>query len=224
MAEHSHNPQADLIGQYISENMTMLTNAQLPDVWEKLKNRGYSEVEIGQKLAELAALRNLNEAQRKEYGEQYQSTANYNAAQEAMHGDYEDHLGYARLVFKKDLAASTALGLGGRRHRSQSGYAAQALLFYNNLLNPENAAWQTALGKKGVSADELAAQQSAYSNLATLEAAQQKETGEAQAATKKRDAAYDALREWTSEFRATAKIALRKYPQMMEQLGIKDGS
>lgn len=216
------NPQADDIDSFIAKKKVMLTNSLLPAVWSKLQNRGYTQAVIQQKIAELDALSALNQAQRKEYGEQYQSTADYNAAEAEPHEDYEDHLGYARIVFRNNVAAKTGLGLKGSRHRSQSGYAAQALLFYNNLLG--NAGWKAAMNAKGISDAELQAQQDAYLKLAEMEANKQKETGEAQGATATRDAFYDALLPWTQDFRATAKIALRRYPQLSEQIGIKDPS
>jgi hypothetical protein len=92
------------------------------------------------------------------------------------------------------------------------------LLFYNNATATPSIA--TALATKGITAAELTASKAAFKNLETLAAAQQKETGEAQEATKRRDAAYDALEDWMSDFRETAKVALRRHPQLMEQLGI----
>ncbi|MEO6831870.1 MAG: hypothetical protein ABI169_06695 [Chitinophagaceae bacterium] len=76
--------------------------------------------------------------------------------------------------------------------------------------------------KKGISENDLSNGQQTFRNLQMLTAAQQKETGEAQQATVARDNAYDALHEWMSDFYKTAKVALRKYPQMMEKLGIKE--
>ncbi len=214
-----YNPQADKLDRYISKAKVLLTNAQLPNVWAELQNRGYTVAAIQQKLADLDLLTDLNIAQRKEQGEQYQSTADYNAARKAMHKEYIDHLGYARMVFAGDEAARTGLGLKGRRARTHAAYAAQAFLFYTNLLN--DAAWEAAIGTKGVTAAEMTAQQAAFESLNTLEAAQAKETGEAQGATAARTALYEVLKPWIKDFRATAKIALRKFPQLSEQLGIK---
>ena len=61
-----------------------------------------------------------------------------------------------------------------------------------------------------------------YTNLANLAAAKAKEGGEAQQATQQRDVLYDQLQEWFSDFKEVAIIALRKNPQMREQLGWKE--
>lgn len=210
------------LSEYMSATDTLLTNIQNTDIWDKVKGRGYETADITAAQDKLARLRTLDEAQKKEYGEQYKATEGYEKAQAALHEDYIEHLGYARLAFKGDISAQTAMGLGGKRKVSQSGYADQGSLFYNNALN--NTEWKTALGKKGIDETTLTAMRDGFKNLGTLSAVQKKETGEAQEATKKRDTLYDELHEWTHDLRETAKLALRKYPQMMEQLGIKDPS
>jgi hypothetical protein len=49
---------------------------------------------------------------------------------------------------------------------------------------------------------------------------QEKEKGEAQAATQTRDQALDALQEWLSDYLAIAKVALEDNPQLLEALGV----
>ena len=49
---------------------------------------------------------------------------------------------------------------------------------------------------------------------------QEKEKGEAQAATKARDAAIDELQDWLSDYLAIAKVALEDNPQLLEGLGV----
>ena len=49
---------------------------------------------------------------------------------------------------------------------------------------------------------------------------QAKEMGEAQAATKERDAALDDLDQWLSDFNTVAKIALKNHDQWIEKLGL----
>ena len=205
------------IQQFLTNATTALTNAQLPDIEPLLLNRGITKTDVIAKLADVEALEKLNEAQKKEYGESYQSTADYDALEHTLHQEYMDHLTLARLVFKTNISAQTGLGIKGKRKSDDAGYCKQALQFYNGILNSND--YKAAMLTKGVTTTELTTMQTGYTNLGTLSTAKDKEFGEAQAATNKRNTFYDELEDWYSDFKETAIVALRKYPQYREQLG-----
>ena len=210
------------IDQFITESTTVLNNAQSAAILPLMGKRGYTQATMQAKVTALQLLRSKNEAQEKEYGEQYNATIAYKTAQQTLHEDYIDHITLARIAFKRNIGALTALGLRGRRADSQSGYAAQGLLFYDNALASTD--FTGVLAGKGVMVSDLKNGQAKFSSLQKLSDVQQRETGEAQQATQQRNAAYDELADWMSDFRETAKVALRKTPQLREQLGIKEVS
>lgn len=208
------------IDTFISKCRVSLINAADEDIEPLLTKRGYPKTIIDAKLAALDELQALNEKQKKEYGEQYAATENYTKEENDFHELYTGHIVFARVDFKKDIAAQTALDLMSERKRTQTGYAAQASLFYNGILNNNN--YKAIMNNRGVTNAEMQAQLDAIESFPTLKAAQAKETGEAQAATKARDAAYDDLEEWFSGFKAIAIIALKDVPQLREKLGWKE--
>lgn len=214
-----NNDYKDIV-TYIAESKTALINAALPDRAPKLLAKGYTAAEITAKLQELEDLEQLNEAQNKEYGEQYQATEDYTKEVARLHKIYVNDLTIARVVFKNDIAAQKALGLNGRRKESKSGYQAQALLLYNGALKDAN--YKTALAFRGITEATLTAQQTGFAGLTDLASSQQKETGEAQKATKVRDEAYDKFTDWMSDFKILATVALSDTPQLREQLGWKE--
>ena len=205
------------IEQFLTDAGVALTNAQLTDIEPLLLKRGIKKADVIAKQTEFANLAALNEKQQKEYGESYQATADYTALEHTLHEDYIDHLGLARIAFKNNVAAQTALGLGGKRKTDEAGYCKQALMFYNGVLL--SADYKAAMLTKGVDTTELTAMQTGYNNLEKMAAKKGKEFGEAQAATVSRNQLYDTLSEWFSDFKGTAVIALRKHPQFREQLG-----
>lgn len=208
------------IETFFGKSKTALLNATDVEIEPLLTKRGYTTAIIAAKLAELQTLENLHQQQKKEYGEQYQATQNYNNAAALLHSLYIEHIEIARIVFKNDIAAQTALSLNGKRKRSASGYCNQALLFYKGSI--DNAAYTAALAAKGITIAELTNGKNSYTNLIELEAKQAKETGEAQSATAIRDKAIDDFAEWFSEFKVMGKIALSSKPQLREKLGWKE--
>jgi hypothetical protein len=208
------------INEYLSDTSVALTNASDAEVAPLLANRGYSAAIIAAKVAEHATVKTLVSSQVKEYGDQYQATQNYNNAAIGLHPKYIEHIEIGRIVFVDDAAATTTLGLKGKRKRSASGYCSQAVLFYKAAT--ENATYKAALAAKGVTDAELQTGKTGYANLSDLEAKQAKETGEAQGATAKRDKAIDDFAAWFSDFKKLGKIALSSKPQLREKLGWKE--
>lgn len=205
---------------FIAESKTALINAALPDIAPKLAEIGYTATEITAKLQDIETLETLNEAQKKEYGEQYDATATYTATENALHTTYIKNLTIARVVFKNNVAAQVALALNGERKKSKSGYQAQALQFYKGILL--NTDYKAELAVRGITEAILTSQKTGFEGLSDLEADQKKETGEAQAATKNRDDAYDIFEDWMRDFKKMAIVALSDSPQLREQLGWKE--
>ena len=124
----------------------------------------------------------------------------------------------ARVAFKRNSGVATQLDLAGTRKKSLSGWMAQANQFYKNALGDK--AILAELKEFGITEQKLRA---GLAELAVIEQAnlvQEKEKGEAQAATQKRDAALDELQDWLSDYLAIAKVALEDDPQLLEGLGI----
>ncbi len=179
----------------------------------------------GYDVAEMTAAKTLYEqaqtltnAQKTEYGEQHEATENFLKAWEVANAAYMRSLQLARVALKKNAKAQTSLGLMGDRLRSFSGWAGQALLFYDGLLeNPDLLAQMSQFGYDTAEVQaELALVKAAHAANTT----QEKEKGEAEDATIARDTAMDELDEWMSDFRAVSKIALANVGQKYEALGL----
>ena len=208
------------MNDYLSGVTTALTNAADTEIATLLANRSYTKSVIDQKKVELNSLKELVKNQTKEYGDQYQSTMNYNEAVATLHPKYIEHLIISRIVFKNNVAAKTTLGLKGTRKRSTSSYCKQAELFYKGAT--ENNDYKASLAPKGITDAELQTGKTGYENLSDLAAKQAKETGEAQGATATRDNAIDDFATWYSEFKTIGTIALSTKPQLREKLGWKE--
>ncbi len=155
--------------------------------------------------------------QKAEYGDQYEATETVQAAWNEANTAYMRTLKIARVVFKGDTKARGALLLGGTRKSTISGWTQQVTPFYANILNdPDRLA---AMAVFGYDQAKLEAEQALLQVVSEASVAQRKEMGEAQEATKLRDAKMDELDEWMSDFKAVARVALEDNPQWMEKLG-----
>ncbi len=205
---------------YYDNRQTALVNASDAQVEPLLTAADYPPTIIAAKLAELEALKKLSDDQKKEYGEQYDATKNYNELANSLYSDYLKHVQYGKLIFADDKAAIKVLGLDGKRKRAEMAYCNQALDFYENGLS--NATYKAAINKRGITDTELTAGKTGFTNLKAMIPVKAKETGEAQQATSKRDDAWENFDEWFVEFKKYAVLALSVTPQLKEKLGWKE--
>ncbi|MEQ6121592.1 hypothetical protein [Reichenbachiella sp. MALMAid0571] len=183
---------------------------------------GYDEAKLneGQALYEDAS--GKQNKQKQEYGEQYQATDALDAAMSAANAVYMRHVKIARIALRAQRGVAQALDLDGRRKQTYSGWINQASVFYTNAL--ADAGIKTALAQFGITDQALTDALAAIKDVEAKLAAQLKEKGEAQDATKVRDEAFEELQDWMSDFVAISRIALENDPQLLEVLGIVEPS
>lgn len=183
---------------------------------------GYDEAALNSAKALLENASGLNQAQLKEYGDQFSATEMLNAKMSSAQAEYIRFVKVSRVAFKNESASYQKLGLTGARNRSLSGWLSQAEKFYTNAL--EDSAIMARLAKFGTTQDKLISCQQLVSDTKQAVFNQKKEMGEAQQATLARDEAVDSLNDWLSDFIAISRIAFEEKPQLLEKLGILERS
>lgn len=187
------------------------------DVLAALNVFGYDEARLnaGKALYEEAVA--LVNQQKVEYGDQFEATAAVRAAWEEADAAYMRTLKVARVALKGNQKARAAMMLAGTRKQSLSGWLEQATAFYTNLVG--DADLMAAMANFGYDQAKLEAEGTLIQAVVDANLAQEKEKGEAQDATKQRDAKLDEMDEWMSDFKAIAQVALEENPQWLEKLG-----
>jgi hypothetical protein len=188
-----------------------------PEILAALTTYGYDETALQAGADLVAEAEALHRAQQAEYAEQYSATEALNAAREEAKAIYTDHLKLARVAFRDNPEVRAFLDLDGRRKRTFSGWLKQAETFYTHLLETPDVL-AALLDRFPLEQDFFAAGQAEIEELVALNRMQEKEKGEAQQATKTRDAALDALDAWLDDYRTVAEIALQDQPQKLESL------
>lgn len=205
------------IDEFLTRSGVALTNAQgTPEILAALEQFGYNAARLQEGAALLEQAQALTAVQKKEYGDQFAATEALAQARDQADALYGVHRKLAALALKNDPQRRHALGLDQSVKQTFAGWLAQATIFYTNLL--ADAATVTALGRYNINQAALQQAQTFVQQATELNAAQEKEKGEAQQATKVRDAALDALDEWMVEFKQVAQIALAGSPQQLEAL------
>lgn len=194
----------------------------IPGISKELEVYGYNKnkLELGKSLFGQAV--KVITRQKAEYGDQFEATEELANAWELSEAAYMRSIKVSRVAFKKDRKANAALKLTGDRKETLSGFINQTTLFYDNLL----ADPQLFQGMKtfGYTKAKLTEEKKLVDKVVALNSKQEKEKGEAQASTKRRERVMDRLDAWMSDFRVIARVALEDKPQWLEKLGIKEES
>ncbi len=207
------------IDQFLLASRVMIENAlQNVDIKQALAAYGYSEEKLNNGKALYNNAETLQNAQKKEYGEQVAATAELDTVWEEAEQQYMKTLKIARVAFKDNVKANKSTMLYGDRKRSLSGWLEQAKAFYANILKDTDL--MTLISAYGYTQAKLEQESDLIDQVFTKHIAQKKESGEAQEATETRDKALDTLAKWISDLRAVAKVALESNPQQLEKLGI----
>ena len=179
---------------------------------------GYDEARLQEGKALYNNTLSLHQTQRREYGEQYDATENLKDIWEQADSAYMDAVKVARIALRNMRGKWQALALDGSRKQSLSGWLEQAQQFYVNALSDSDIV--AAMSRFGFDQTKLQAGQQLVQQVAEANALQEKEKGEAQDATEKRDAVLDELDQWISDFKVIATIALKDNAQWIEKLGL----
>jgi hypothetical protein len=196
-----------------------ITNAiNQPALKPLLEDYGYNDARLseGEDLYNIAQEAQI--LQKKEYGEQYEATAELDVAKANTDKEFKRHLKIARIALSDAPGPAMAMQLTGTRKRTLSGWISQVKAFYANALIDQKVL--DALAKFNLTSEKLEASKSLVLDCELKYNMQLKEKGEAQAATAARDEAFDALDKWMSDFIGIARIALESHPQYLEMLGI----
>lgn len=160
----------------------------------------------------------LSELFEKEHGEVDSAFAARDAEKQKANETYKKCVAIAGVALKANTGAIATLQLNGKRATTLSGWLKQTRNFYKNLL--ANAEWLSAMATFGISEAILQEGLKEVQNVDDYAAVIMREKGDAQNATKQRDAKMEELADWVNDFEIIARIALASSPQLMEKLGI----
>ncbi len=211
------------IPQAMLKAYTALINIKnSPDMQVLFDKLGYTEEKILEGMELHKEVTDLIAKQKAEYGEQYAATKMRNELHKKAHKNYISTLKIARIALEHDKSAESALLLSGKREKSLAGWIEQTTVFYNNLIN--NSDYMEKVASFGYTRERLLAEREQIEDVITASAKQKRESGAAQAATKKRNEVLDTFLSWMVTFYKIVEIALQDHAQWREKLGLFERS
>lgn len=198
----------------------ILINNSLTDpiIAERMAMYGYTAEIIQQGEVILNQADSLYQQQKQEYGEYFEATEAYTKAKDEFHKIYTRDLKFARIALMDNPATLTKIAANGERYYSMSKYIEQAKTFYKSFIDDADLA--TAMAIFGYAVEHFQSQYDIVNSFTSLIETTAKEQGDAQQATKSRDAIMDKLLTWTSKFKKVAFLAFEDDAQYLEKLGI----
>ncbi len=216
MSTNSKDSEAE---QLKSAGIIVDNSLSIEEVKIEVAKKGYDETELQAGKTKIIFAQQALSDQAKKAGIAKDATRDEANAKSAAHSAYQDLAQIIRNKYSANSPELTKLGLVSSEPKTtadsiKAGYT----LFDNAASDTEIAAY---ILKKGYTPEFIKSERDKFSAYEIANAAQVKAIGLAGDATKVKVDAFKDMNEWISEYKTTAKVALRKKPALLEQLGIK---
>ncbi len=214
MTAKSKFSEAGILEQY----RVALDNAVLQtEIAAVMAELGFDPTVIALGKTILAETRQAYDSNKTEDDERSAAYADFSDKKETLEDTFSIHRRKALVVFRNDLLTAEKLEILGTLPRSYMKWLEAAKKFYS--VASADTDIQGKLARLKISVDDLTAAIAMISDLEAARSEYLKEKGESQDATKMKDAAFDKIDDWMSEFYAVARIGLEDNPQLLEALG-----
>jgi hypothetical protein len=202
---------------YLAQANLAITNALAsPEIMECLAVCLYDEQRLRQGLVLYDEAYRRYQGYQRAYGDSYIMAEQVKQARGKAREKLSYYRNLARLALKEQRDVLAVLGMNARPKRSLGGWLEDARLFYNNAMDRPEI--REALAGLGVTEEKLRQARALADELEKVSAAHEAAKGEALTATKDRDAAFKAFKNWMKDFRKICRIALSASPQRLEKL------
>ena len=171
--------------------MLIWNSAEDPVIFGRIEPLTYNAETLEAAKTLLTMVSELDENQQKEYAEQRAKTTELNVKTEQVDADYKRLRQFCKFAFEGDPATWNELQLGNPIPDAFPQWHAHLSHFYNLFLADPNTA--TPILPFGYTVESLTAQKDALMALKTIQQEREREVGDAQRATKERDAKFEEL-------------------------------
>jgi hypothetical protein len=183
---------------------------------------GLDETRLNEGMVLYQDAEQLYQKQKREYGEQYEATKAVEALWQEARKQVNMYATVAKLMLDDSPSLRNMLGLNDSRKFSLPGWITWAKVFCVNAV--ESAEVMGKFAGFSVTQEKLQAALQVVEQLEAANAKQELEKGEAQQASRDRDAAFAELDKFMYMFNKIARAVLVDKPEYLEKLGILERS
>lgn len=203
------------IPELFAEAQTYLYNAsEQPEIQKKMNQHGFTPKRFLEGTFLLDDSKRLHSHKTNKYGEKQESALQVQTNEQLAKQMFVDHVDVVKFVFRKDPAILAKFDVE-RIATKVKAWTHQAVFFYSKA-----EAYADVLAQHGLTQDQRSQASAMVEAVATARNQRLQKKGEAEEATRTRDQSVKVLRAWMKDFRATARIALKDSPQLLEAIGI----
>ena len=190
-----------------------------PVIKENMSRLGYDEEKLKKGEACLEAARSAYNFKKHEDYETKEVSIKFKTLKEAISEQYREHREIAKVLFKDTPDRLLRLGINGKVPDAYVKWLETVNTFYT--VSGVDIQIKDALATMSVTTEQINKQKTDLVELEKEHIDFVRERGESQDATAQKNKAFDDLKDWLSNFKAIAKIALKEHPQLLEALLIK---
>ncbi len=190
-----------------------------PEIITEIAKKGYDETELQAGKSKITTAQQALSDQTKKEGIAQDATKAEAAAKTDAHSAYQDLAQILRGKYPPNSPELVKVGLVGSEPNTTADLIKGGYTLFDNAASDAEIAAYILI--KGYTPEFI---QSERAKIAAYEQAnkdQVKAIGAASDSTKAKVTAFKDMNDWLSEYKASAKVALRKKPALLEQLGIK---
>jgi uncharacterized membrane protein YgaE (UPF0421/DUF939 family) len=179
---------------------------------------GYDSAAISEGKKLYDKTRQVYDFNKQEDDETSEAYADFKTKHESLAGTYSLHRKKAKVIFRKEPEVLKKLELDGSMPGAYVKWLEMVKKFYSTLANDTSLA--DKLVRLRITQDDITAANTLIGDVEHTRSEYMREKGESQDATEAKNAAFEKLDDWMSEFIAVSRIALEDKPQLMESLGV----
>lgn len=209
------------IPEFLKSSRMLIVGVKEDDfIKQRILEYNFDETRITEAAAAFEEAEKAESNKTQEYGEQLEAKAQFDKLLKESEEIFKKQSDFIDLALRDDVDKQRLLFITGQpRSQKLVAWFKYVLEFYDRVLSDDDII--NRVTKYGITKEKLEQGRQSIITAQEAKTKHEKEMGEAQDATDRRDTAFEILVKIVEELELICKYALKDRPQLLEKLGIK---